>query len=93
MRYISKKFIKFNKTTIQIKKKGKKKNPHQSQTLSPEYVKNFKCDVIKTKYLMHNQIQNFYPIIHVGAFFASRKLMYSLAIFACPTLERYISSG
>ena len=27
----------------------------------------------------------------VGAFFASRKLMYSLAIFACPTLERSIS--
>ena len=39
---------------------------------------------------MHNQIQNFYPIIHVDAFFASRKLMYSLAIFACPTLERYL---
>ena len=28
----------------------------------------------------------------VGAFFDSKKLMYSLAIFACPTLKRYISS-
>ena len=28
----------------------------------------------------------------VGVFFASRKLMYSLAIFACPTLERYLPS-
>ena len=28
----------------------------------------------------------------VGAFFASKKLMYSLAIFACPTLERYLLS-
>ena len=41
---------------------------------------------------LFNHIHHESIISTVDAFFASRKLMYSLAIFACPTLERYLPS-
>ena len=44
---VSQKLIKFNKTTIQMFLKKKKKNSHQNQTFCPKYVKHIKYDVVK----------------------------------------------
>ena len=67
-RNISKKFIKFNKTTIKIKKikkkrKGKIKFTSKSNSFS-RICKIFQMWCDQAKYSMHNQIQKFYPIIH-----------------------------
>ena len=60
-RNISKNFIKFNKTTIQIKKKGKNKTHIKVKFSQICKTVQMQCD--QAKYSMHNQIQKIYPII------------------------------